>query len=293
MEYSVMTYRSYVGADGAYVYNEPAGFAQTLMMYDIAALQHMYGADYSTNNGNTNYRWDPLTGQAFVDGVGQAAPADNRVFMTMWDGGGSDTYDFSNYADNLKVDLGPGGWTTTSQTQLADLGQGHYAHGNIANALLYNADTRSLIENAIGGAGDDKLIGNESANRLSGSSGDDTLIGGLGNDVYVGGSGKDKFVFATAPDEVLNLDRIVDFNVKDDTIRLDNAVFKAVGKVGKLSSAAFWQGATAHDKSDRIIYEKATGSLFYDPDGTGQVAQIEFADIAKGLRLYASDLYVV
>jgi serralysin len=293
MEYSVMTYRSYVGADGAYVYNEPSGYPQTLMMYDIAALQHMYGADYSTNSGNSNYRWDPLTGQAFVDGVGQAAPADNRVFVTVWDGGGDDTYDFSDYADNLNVDLRPGGWTTTSPTQLADLGHGQYAQGNIANALLYNADTRSLIENAIGGAGDDKLIGNGSANRLSGSSGDDTMIGGLGNDIYVGGSGKDKFVFTTAPDEDLNVDRIVGFNVKDDTIRLDNAVFTSVGTTGKLSSTAFWHGATAHDKSDRIIYDKATGSLFYDPDGTGQAAQIEFANLARGLKLHASDFYVM
>ena len=58
MEYSVMTYRSYVGADGAFVYNEPSGYAQTPMMYDIAALQHMYGADFSTNSGDTTYRWD-------------------------------------------------------------------------------------------------------------------------------------------------------------------------------------------------------------------------------------------
>ncbi|MBM1174571.1 M10 family metallopeptidase [Microvirga arabica] len=293
MEYSIMTYRSYVGADGAYVYNEPSGYAQTLMLYDIAALQHLYGADFSTNSGNTTYRWDSLTGQAFVDGVGQGIPENNRVFMTLWDGGGNDTYDFSDYADNLTVDMRPGKWVTTSPTQLADLGHGHYARGNIANALLYKADTRSLIENARGGSGDDKLIGNQGANRLSGSSGDDTLTGGLGNDVFVSGPGRDRFVFNTLPDEVANLDRIVDFNVKDDTIRLDNAVFTAVGKTGRLSSTAFWNEAAAHDKSDRILYDKGSGSLYYDPDGIGQAAQVEFAHLARGLKLHTSDFYVV
>ena len=71
----------------------------------------------------------------------------------------------------------PGEWTTTSTAQLAKL---HYngskvATGNIANALLYNNDTRSLIENAIGGFGNDTLIGNQAANTLQGGAGADTL----------------------------------------------------------------------------------------------------------------------
>jgi serralysin len=59
-----------------------------------------------------------------------------------------------------------------------------------------------------------------------------------------------------------------------------------------IETAAFWDGATAHDKSDRIIYDKATGSLFYDPNGSGQAAQIEFANLARRLKLDASEIYV-
>ena len=68
-----MSYRSYVGdplTGGGYAL-ELTSYPQTLMMYDIAALQFMYGANYTTNAGNTVYVWSPTTGEEFVNGVGQ------------------------------------------------------------------------------------------------------------------------------------------------------------------------------------------------------------------------------
>jgi hypothetical protein len=112
-------------------------------------------------------------------------PAGNKIFMTLWDGGGNDTYDFSNYTSNLSVNLAPGAWTTVSTTQLAALGGGHVAAGNIANALLYNGNPASLIENAIGGAGNDTMVGNAADNRLTGGAGNDALDGGVGTDTAV------------------------------------------------------------------------------------------------------------
>ncbi|HZH50815.1 MAG TPA: M10 family metallopeptidase [Microvirga sp.] len=302
MEYSVTTYRSYVGADGLHVENEASGYAQTLMMYDIAALQHMYGANFDTQGGNTVYRWDAATGQAFVNGVGQGMLAGNRIFRTVWDGGGIDTYDLSNYATNLKIDLRPGEWSTLSSAQLAHLGSGHYARGNIANALLYHGDRRSLIENATGGAGADQIVGNAVANqlvggsggdRLQGREGDDVLKGGSGNDVLAGGAGRDSFMFDTKPSTSANRDQIVDFSVVDDTIRLENAVFTKLTKTGSLSSAAFWTGTSAHDASDRIIYNKSTGALFYDADGSERGAAVHFATLTKDLKMAAADFHVV
>jgi serralysin len=199
MEYTVMSYRSYVGASTTTGYtNENWGYAQSLMMYDIAALQHMYGANYATNGSGTTYSWRPTTGELFIDGVGQGAAGANRILMTVWDGGGADTYDFSQYTTALKVDLRPGEWTTTSATQLARL---HYngsktAVGNIANALLYNNQTQSLIENAIGGSGDDTLTGNQTANILMGGAGADRLIGEASDDRLDGGAGSDTAVFS-------------------------------------------------------------------------------------------------
>jgi Ca2+-binding RTX toxin-like protein len=186
LEYSVMSYRSYIGASTSTGYtNSPSSYPQTLMMYDIAALQTLYGANYSTNSGDTVYTWSATTGQEYINGVGQGAPAGNKIFMTLWDGGGHDTYDFSNYTANLKVDLSPGGWTTTSTTQLAVLDSTHLAAGNIANALLYNNNAASLIEDAIGGSGNDTIVGNAADNTLKGNAGNDTLNGGAGTDTAV------------------------------------------------------------------------------------------------------------
>jgi serralysin len=222
MEYSVMTYRSYVGAsiDGGYA-NERWGFAQSLMMYDIAALQSMYGPNYATNSSDTEYSWSPTTGEQFVNGVGQGAAGANRIFMTVWDGGGIDTYNFSNYRTNLSVDLQPGAWSTLSAAQVVDLGYfdgagQHFAAGNVANALLYGGDPRSLIENAIGGSGHDTIIGNSIANVLTGGAGNDKLYGLSGADTLIGGSGADSFFFdSTATSDAqlatANYDVILDY----------------------------------------------------------------------------------
>jgi Ca2+-binding RTX toxin-like protein len=139
----------------------------------------------------------------FVNGVGQGTPGGNRIFLTVWDGGGQDTYDFSNYTTDLTINLQPGEWSTTSSAQLAYLGDGHYARGNIANALLYEDNTASLIENAIGGSGSDMMIGNSTANRLEGHTGDDTLRGEAGNDTLRGGAGND-ILDGGADDDILD-----------------------------------------------------------------------------------------
>lgn len=198
MEYTVMSYRSHIDASTTRGYvNETWGYAQSLMMLDIAALQHLYGANYAANSAGTVYRWSATTGEMFIDGVGQGAPGGNRILLTIWDGGGSDTYDFSNYGTSLKVDLRPGGWTTTAAGQLAKLRYdgSRLAAGNIANALLHQGDTRSLIENAIGGTGADTIVGNQAANTLKGNAGNDRLTGAEGDDMLDGGAGSDIAVF--------------------------------------------------------------------------------------------------
>jgi Ca2+-binding RTX toxin-like protein len=214
LEYTVMSYRSYVGGSttGGYM-NETWGYAQSLMMYDIAAVQHMYGANYATNGGNSTYSWNATTGEMAINGVGQGAPGGNKIFLTIWDGGGNDTYDLSNYSTNLKVDLRPGEFTKTSTAQLAKL---HWdgskvAVGNIANALLYQGDTRSLIENAVGGSGNDSLTGNDGINLLRGGAGSDTLYGLGGGDSLDGAAGADTLSGGTGTD-------IFDFNSVKDSL---------------------------------------------------------------------------
>ncbi|MBR1174246.1 M10 family metallopeptidase C-terminal domain-containing protein [Bradyrhizobium sp. KB893862 SZCCT0404] len=202
-EYTVMSYRSYVGGSTTSGYtNESYGYSQTYMANDILALQTMYGANYASQSGNTVYSWNATTGQEFINGVGQLAPGGgaggsaNRIYETVWDGGGVDTYDLSNYTTNLSINLNPGAPSVFSATQLANLGNGHYASGNVYNAYLYNGDARSYIDNAIGGSGNDTILGNAIANTLNGGSGNDTITGGGGNDSIIGGAGTDTAVYS-------------------------------------------------------------------------------------------------
>ncbi|WP_375304908.1 M10 family metallopeptidase C-terminal domain-containing protein [Bradyrhizobium sp. A11] len=202
-EYTVMSYRSYVGGSTTSGYtNEAYGYSQTYMANDILALQTMYGADFTTQSSNTVYTWNPTTGQQSINGVGQLAPGGgvggsaNRIYETVWDGGGVDTYDLSNYTTNLSLNLNPGASSVFSSVQLAYLGDGHYASGNLYNAYLYNSDARSYIDNAIGGSGNDTIIGNAIANTLNGGGGSDTITGGAGNDTITGGTGTDTAVYS-------------------------------------------------------------------------------------------------
>lgn len=194
MEYSIMTYRSYVGGPTTGYTNETWGYAQTWMMADIAALQYMYGADFSTNSGNTVYSWAPGSGDTLVNGQVAIDAGGNVIFATIWDGGGIDTYDLSAYTNGVSIDLRPGMHSVFDETQLAELGFEETARGSIFNALQYQDDPRSLIENAIGGSGDDAIMGNAADNALQGGLGNDTLTGDIGDDTLQGNSGSDSLV---------------------------------------------------------------------------------------------------
>jgi serralysin len=212
-EFSVMTYHRYVGDEAPFNDTEEGSFPQSLMMLDIAAIQYMYGANFNTNSGNTVYTFSTTTGEMFVDGVGQGMPQANRIFRTIWDGNGVDTYDLSNYTTNLEIDLAPGGWSNFNSDQLAllNITNDIHARGNVFNALQYNGDPRSLIENATGGSGNDTirgnaanntLIGNAGADDLFGLDGGDALSGGLGADHLDGGNGADLLVGGAGNDQL-------------------------------------------------------------------------------------------
>ena len=88
------------------------------MIADIATLQYLYGADFTTNSGDTVYTWSATTGETFINGVSKGATFGTYILMTIWDGGGNDTYDASNYGDGVEIDLRPGDFSTISVAQL-------------------------------------------------------------------------------------------------------------------------------------------------------------------------------
>ena len=203
--YSIMTYRSYSGAtadpvQGVLASDNPI----TFMPADILALQYMYGAEYGgVSSGNTTYRWD-ANGFYSVNGVVRIPATPNgKMLMTVWDGGGIDTYDFSLHSANQRIDLRPGVFSTFNPGQLADLDRHkpgvQPALGNVANAFLFNNDPRSLIENVIAGSGNDFINGNAANNTLTGNAGNDLMIGGAGADVHNGGAGTDRAQYTNSP----------------------------------------------------------------------------------------------
>jgi Ca2+-binding RTX toxin-like protein len=133
--------------------------------------------------------------------------------------------------------------------------------------------------------------GGKKAEAFKGDSGHDYLNGGLGNDRLTGGEGQDTFAFSTKLGS-RNVDRIVDFQHADDSIKLSKAVFSKL-QVGILTKDAFHIGAKAHDSSDHIIFNQRTGALSYDADGSGaKYAAIKFAQLKAKTLLATDDFFI-
>jgi Ca2+-binding RTX toxin-like protein len=165
--------------------------------------------------------------------------------------------------------------------------------GGLGNDILFGDDGDDTLYGGIRDPGLDQLYGGKGSDILVGGSGSDWLDGGLGNDDLQGGRGSDIFLF-TSTLGVTNVDTL-DFNVKDDTIRLANSVFQAFpGKLPRmLAPGEFFTGTAAHDDSDRIIYNQTTGALLFDQDGKGGVAAVQFAKVATGLPMTNEDFFIL
>ena len=206
---------------------------------------------------------------------------------TMSGGNGNDTYIVDNAGD---VVIEPG----SSGTDLVASSVTYTLTANVENLILTGGlatnGTGNILANTItGNAQINVLDGGANGDTLDGGGGGDDLYGGSGNDSLNGGTGLDKFFFDTALNAVLNVDDILDFSVADDTIFLDRSIFTGIAANGTLAAGAFVNGVAAADAGDRIIYDAATGNIFYDADGTGATAQILFATVTAGTALTNAD----
>nr|WP_246728452.1 calcium-binding protein [Microvirga terricola] len=201
---------------------------------------------------------------------------------------GNNVYYVDNIGDSINdaggIDTVNASISYTISAFIENLTAGGFAAINLTGNDLSNLITGNSAAN--------KLSGGNGNDKLSGGDGDDTLAGGAGKDVLTGGKGKDFFRFDTKPSKT-NIDQIVDFNVKDDTVHLARSIFTKLAKKGGLSKAAFWIGPKAHDSDDRIIYDNKKGILSYDADGSGKGAAVQIAALNKSLKMTALDLYVI
>jgi Ca2+-binding RTX toxin-like protein len=161
-------------------------------------------------------------------------------------------------------------------------------------AGISGADTVVNIENLIGSDYNDTLSGNAGVNVIRGGEGSDVLNGMGGNDVLFGGAGSDVFVFTTALSATANVVRIEDFSKGEDKLRLENAIFTKLAATGTLGVNNFKViGSAALDADDYIQYDKATGALYYDADGSGVGAAVKFAIVGVNLALTSTDFMVI
>jgi Ca2+-binding RTX toxin-like protein len=142
--------------------------------------------------------------------------------------------------------------------------------------------------NGTGNLADNNITGNAQNNILNGGGGNDTLAAGLGLDTLIGGRGADKFVFDSLPNTLSNVDVVQDFvALQGDKVQLSKADFAALGSLGALAQGAFLSSATAvsgQDLDDRVIYNSATGRLYYDADGLGGEAAVQIATFGTRAR---------
>jgi len=224
-----------------------------------------------------------LTGMAAINGTGTALAnriTGNAASNTLNGGTGADTLVGAAGNDTYITD---GGDTITENAnQGADL-----VRSSVSFTLGANLENLTLT-----GSANISGTGNTLANTIVGNSGANSLNGGISNDTLTGGTGSDNFIFNTTLG-ASNVDRITDFNVVADTIRLENAIFIGLAN-GTLAASAFVRNTfgNAADASDRIIYETDTGGLFFDRDGTGAAAKIQFATVQTNLALTNADFFV-
>jgi hypothetical protein len=218
-EFSVLTYRTYTGSPFDPIGREVDGSSpQSYMMFDISALQSMYGANFSRLGKADTYRWHGTTGQQTINN--EPAPntglsSTGKIFSTVWTQGAAATYDLSAFGQDQVDDLRPGHWLTFSNDQRADLNPADLsdqfkAQGNIYNALLYYGDLKSAIANLTTGTGNDTLIGNDRDNVLRAGDGNDTIVTSGGNDTVSGGAGPDTMHFG--PGHSTLRDSLADLN---------------------------------------------------------------------------------
>lgn len=188
-QYTVMSYIEHPSQSSSSLTNQ--AWSLTPMLWDIQALQELYGVNTDTRNTATVYFGDgggsagELAYQYGADGMqltgGDGVTRD--VILTIWDAGGEDLIDASDLFTDSQIDLTPGSYSTIGSAA-NNVGLAAAVEDSAGQVINY-------IENAWGGAGDDQIRGNNAYNELQGGGGNDTLLGGRGRDTLYGGDGDD------------------------------------------------------------------------------------------------------
>lgn len=277
----------YTGDNGANVFTAPTN--------DLWTIYGLSGNDVLTGNASS----DVIYGDAGADIIDGGAGAD-----TMYGGIGNDTFYIDNLGDRIVEYYGEGNDQAfasvdfTMEANLENLTQTGTANINVtgndyANTITGNSGNNSIYGGVggdflLGMDGDDQLYGQDGKDFLQGGAGNDLLVGGVGLDELTGGAGADRFLFDSLTTSA-DRDTVKDFTPGEDMFVLSRSVFTAFATmpIGGLPSSAFYAGAAAQTADQKIIYNVATGGLFYDADGSGSGAAVQIAFLGNKPTLTA------
>ncbi|MDR4308723.1 hypothetical protein IHQ68_19050 [Chelatococcus sambhunathii] len=184
----------------------------------------------------------------------------SRIIGLTKGGEGTDTLDYSGFGDSVDVRLISGKATGTGRVE--------------------------GFENIVGSDQDDHLAGDKSGNRIEGGDGDDVLCGRGGADTLIGGDGDDVFHFRSA--KGVYVDHVDDFVAGEDKISLGASFGLEKGDL----KDAFVLGDAAHDASDRLVYDRKSGELFFDADGKGGEDAVKIAQFDPGTKIDFHDIVI-
>ncbi len=196
--YTIMSYTEPEGSYYRDAGNTQYLISSTPMVYDIAAIQYLYGAA-ENNEGNTSYKYQK--NQPFVEAI--------------WDSGGYDTLDLAGFNKDCTINLIPGSYSTVVCNDWSMKDNLGIAQGAVLEKVVAGSGSDIIT----GNSADNHLIGNSGHDIISGNTGNDVIEGGFGNDILRGGLGADQFIFYLGDGQ----DTIKDFNVNEDEVHFYNS----------------------------------------------------------------------
>lgn len=235
-------------------------------------IENLVGSSFNDNLiGNTKN--NSLNGRAGNDTLDGGVGSDSMI-----GGLGNDSFVVNVVGDVVTENLNEGTDTVNSSVT-------YTLPANVENLTLTGASPINGTGNGLVNT----ITGNAANNQLNGGAGNDTINGGIGIDRLTGGIGNDIFRFTTTG----QIDTVTDYNVVNDTIQLENAIFTKLTTTGTLAAAQFRIGAQAADSNDFIVYNNITGALSYDANGNGVGAMVTIAMIGAGLNMTNADIVVI
>lgn len=226
-------------------------------LYDVAAIQYLYGANLKTRPGDDIY---------------QLSNTETAFTKVIWDGAGSDTLDAGAQTRGATIDLQQGAFSSIGTN-----GAGGAAVNNVS--IAYGAS----IGNANGGSGSDKMTGNALANRLNGGAGDDTISGLTGKDTLDGGSGSDVLDGGEGVDTALWTGPRHAYNISlkanaDDTVADSSGTDRIIGN--SIEHFVFVDGEFVTDTASTAaqVYRLYDATLGRAPDAGGLKNWVEAID---------------